>query len=565
MKISDEKLFQLVVEPGHISQENFFEAQKKRKRNGKDLWAILLEEALILDEQLGQLYAEDRGWPFINLRKEKIDEKVLEMIPEVMARSKNLIAFTRNDKGVKIAMTNLDDTETVHNLEKKFDTNVQVVFSTERDVGKALHYYRKDIRQEIGDLIKFVKNPNASQDAKNESIIKIVNLMIQHGFFNRTSDIHIEPLSEHASVRFRIDGVMHQVADLPWKIYESVLRRIKILSKIRIDEQRKAQDGKFRFQADAEEIDVRVSIVPVTHGENVVMRLLSNTNKQLSLDSLGFSTKDFSAVSNALSVPHGMILVTGPTGSGKTSTLYEFIKTINSEAIHVASIEDPVEYDIEGISQIQVNAKTDLTFAKGLRAIVRQDPDVIMVGEIRDQETAKIAVNSAMTGHLVLSTLHTNDSATTLPRLLDMGVEPYLIASTVNLVIAQRLVRMTCEKCRYSYGINAEEIAMIRRRKGLEELISKKMKKDLESLTLFKGEGCRVCSKSGYSGRMGIFEVLSIDEDVKMLIMNQASSGDITKKARENGMTSLTEDGLAKVFSGATTLSEVLRVTGGVS
>ena len=565
MDISDKKLFTLLVEPGYVEKKDFLEAQKKRDKTGRKLNQILLDQGLILDEQIGQLWAEDQGWFFVDLKKEKIDEKLLEKIPEVMARSQNLIAFSRTEKEIKVAMLDPSDHETIHNLEKRFDSDLKVFFATENDLLSALRYYKKNIKKEIMSLVKKAESNIGLNKEKDESVIKIVDLMIQHGFYNRSSDIHLEPLSDHVAMRFRIDGVMHVVANFPFSVYDSLLRRIKILSKLRTDEQRMAQDGKFSFRVDGDEVDVRVSVMPVTRGENVVMRLLTSTNQRLALETLGFSVGDYAIAKSALAVPHGMILVTGPTGSGKTTTLYEFVKTLNTEEIHIASIEDPVEYDVEGVSQIQVNTKANLTFAKGLRAIVRQDPDVIMVGEIRDEETAKIAVNSAMTGHLVLSTLHTNDSATTLPRLLDMGIEPYLISSTVNVVIAQRLARKICEKCRYSYAITDKEKTMIKKRPELKTMITEKMQKKIENLTLFKGEGCRVCSESGFGGRLGIFELLQMTEAIKELVMHQANSSEITNQAISEGMTSLIEDGLKKAFSGETTIDEVLRITSGLS
>ena len=354
---------------------------------------------------------------------------------------------------------------------------------------------------------------------------------------------------------------MHQVFESARELLDLIVMRIKVLARMRTDEHRAAQDGKFQFQEAGQQVDVRVSIVPVTSGENVVLRLLSAEARQLGLSDLGFSETDLVKVKQALAYPHGMLLVTGPTGSGKTTTIYELLKTINTPTIHIATIEDPVEYDIEGVSQIQVNPKTNLTFAKGLRAIVRQDPDVIMVGEIRDEETAGIAINSAMTGHLVLSTLHANDTATTLPRLLDMGIQAFLAASTVNLVIAQRLVRKICEKCRASYQLTQEELSIIKAEPSLLAEFKKRVGEDFAKADLYHGAGCPACAQTGFKGRVGIFEVLAMDDNIKKIILASKSREEILSAAVAGGMTTILADGVAKALAGKTTLAEVLRVT----
>src|SRR3989339_173841 len=354
-----------------------------------------------------------------NLGKEKIDDMVLNLIPEIIAKSKKIIIFYEDENEIKVGMMDPQDLEIIHILEKKFNRQIIPYYITKNDFLENLSRY------------------NVGMDEKNKANVRMVELLLEHGHYSKASDIHIEPYKKIVIVRFRIDGVLHDVLEIPKNLLSLIISRIKILSKMRIDEHFAAQDGKFQFKVKNDQIDVRVSIVPITEGENVVMRLLSTKSRKMDLDSLGLDSADLDKIKKAIKSPHGMILVTGPTGSGKTTTIYEFLKILNTKEIHIATIEDPVEYDIEGISQIQVNKKTNLTFANGLRAIVRQDPDIIMIGEIRDHETADIAVNSGLTGHLVLSTLHANDAATTLPRLLDMGIEPYLIASTVRVVIAQ--------------------------------------------------------------------------------------------------------------------------------
>ncbi len=561
MKITTEKLKDLLVQPGHVGEADFKIAQKKAKNQKKDLQVVLIEMELINNEQLGRLIAEGFGFSFINLRKEKIDEGILHLIPELVARAKGVIAFSQSEKGLKVGMVDPDDFETRHFIEKRVGQKVLSFYITKNDLEIALELYEGSIKNKFDDVLKELKNKNIGNEERDEIVVKMVNLLLECGYQNKASDIHIEPQRKTVIVRFRIDGVLHEVFKIPKDLHELILMRIKILSKMRTDEHKAAQDGKLRFKAPQEVIDVRVSIVPIVAGENTVMRLLSSQSRQFNLVGLGLGEKDFKKVQRAVKSAHGMILVTGPTGSGKTTTLYAVMKILNKPKVHIATIEDPVEYDIEGVSQIQVNPKTNLTFAKGLRAIVRQDPDIIMVGEIRDEETAGIAINSSLTGHLVLSTMHTNDAATTLPRLLDMGIEPFLVASTVNVAIAQRLVRKICEKCRASYQLTGKEKKLINSSPVLKDIFKNRGYNNLDKVRLYKGTGCKVCGNTGYAGRIGIFEVLEMADNIKELIVKQATSDEIMKKAKENGMTTITEDGIDKVFSGITTIEDVIRVT----
>ncbi len=562
MKITNEKLKVLLVDPGYLSEDDFKKALKDAQNKKKAVIDVIIDEGFIKDEQFGQLFAADIGYPFVSLRAEKFNEKIFYSIPDLVARSKKLIAFAENEKEVKVGMVNPKDLEMIHILEKKFSKAIKPYYITRRDLNQALLRYRAGLKEEMEDVLRRIKNIGEDQERKDELMIKIVDLFLEYGYINKASDIHIEPIRKEVIIRFRIDGVMHRVLVLPKEFLDLILSRIKIMAKMRIDEHKAAQDGKFQFKYQDDYIDARVSIVPVNEGENIVIRLLASAGREVNLDESGLSNKNLQLVKANIKNPHGMILVTGPTGCGKTTTIYEILKILNTNKVNIASIEDPTEYDIEGIGQIQVNAKTGLTFAKGLRALVRQDPDIIMVGEIRDQETAKIAVNSAMTGHLVLSTMHANDSATTLPRLLDMGIEPYLIVSTIKIIIAQRLVRKLCEKCRYSYKLSSDEIKIINKDEKLKKIISKKYKKDLDKLYLYKGKGCKVCSDSGYKGRVGIFEVMEMSEVVKEKVLKKASSVEIEKAAKKIGMSTMLEDGIDKVLNGITTLDEVFRVVG---
>jgi len=507
---------------------------------------------------------------------------VMDLIPELMARSKGVLAFKIGTKGISVAMTNPGDLKTIHLIKKRVGQPVITYYLTKRDLQNALFKYKGTLKEEFVSIVEKLRDISLTAEARDDTVVKVVDMLLQYGHQNKASDIHIEPYTNKIVIRFRIDGVMHDVLESPKELLDFILIRIKILAKMRIDEHLAAQDGKFRFYADTLDsiraqqtsenlreinklrdiVDVRVSIVPIVEGENIVMRLLSAKMRQFALEDLGFPFADMNKVQDAIKNPHGMIVVTGPTGSGKTTTLYALMKLLNNRKVHVSTIEDPVEYDIEGISQIQVNTKTNLTFAKGLRAIVRQDPDIIMVGEIRDDETAGIAINSAMTGHLVLTTLHANDAATTLPRFLDMGVEPFLVASTVNVVIAQRLVRKICEKCRVSYALTDKEKKLISNTPSVKQAYQKQGYKNMSKLRLYKGEGCTICNHTGYTGRVGVFEVLEMTDTVKKLILQRASSDDILVAARKEKMNIMLEDGINKVVRGITTFEEVLRVTG---
>ena len=388
-------------------------------------------------------------------------------------------------------------------------------------------------------------------------VIKLVNDLFSYAYTNHASDIHIEPTEKDIKIRFRIDGILYDVLSLPKAVLNTMISRIKILAKLRTDETRQAQDGKILTKVDDDKLDIRVSIVPTTKGEKTVMRLLSAKGKYFDLADLGMNNVDLKIVKKAIKESYGMILSTGPTGSGKTTSLYALIKILNNRNINICTIEDPVEYDLDGINQIQVDPKTSLTFADGLKSILRQDPDIIMVGEIRDSETAAIAVNSAMTGHLVLSTLHTNDSAIALPRLIDMKIEPFLVASTVNVVIAQRLVRKICMKCIVSYILSKEEVNELKEDIDLKKFLNIDQ---LDEIRFYKGKGCEHCNKSGYSGRIGIFEVLEVTDNIKELILTRSDGDKIKRVAIENGMTTMLEDGFKKAVSGSTTIEEVLRV-----
>ncbi len=387
------------------------------------------------------------------------------------------------------------------------------------------------------------------------SIISLVDGIIEEAQILRASDIHIDPCEKDVKARFRIDGVLQDAYSIPKEIHSEIITRIKVLAGLRTDEHQTPQDGRFRIIMETGiPLDIRVSIAPVFYGENAVLRLLSEHAENLTMKNLGLSSENLSKIERAIKNPYGMILSTGPTGSGKTTTLYTILKVLRTPEVSIITIEDPIEYSIEGINQIQVSTRTELTFANGLRAIFRQDPDVIMVGEIRDRETAGLAVNTALTGHLLLSTLHTNDAATTLPRMLDLGLEPYLITATVNIVIGQRLVRKICDTCRGKYSPSKLEIKSISEIKGVPSLLIEKTK------DLSKGKGCDQCNGSGYHGRIGIYEVIEVNDAIRAAMLSRCSSVEIRKIAQEQGMITMIEDGIRKAIDGITTIEEVLRV-----
>jgi type IV pilus assembly protein PilB len=560
MLLTIEQLKKIVVEPGHIAAEEFAKLESEAQRKKTSPADLIVSKDIITDEQMGQLIAQEFKWKFINLKNEKISSDDLRKIPEKIAQAKQVILFGSGNGRLKIGMVNPGDMKGLHFIRKYIGKEMEVYFITERDFKRAMLQYKSGLQDEVKEIFDNFHKKASGNESRDKLIVSLLDALLVNAYHSRVSDIHIEPIAKQVVIRFRIDGVMHTVLNIEKDFFSSLVQRIKILARMKIDEHLTAQDGKLQFSAEGEKVDVRVSIIPISEGENVVMRILSSKSRQMSLASLGFSPVKMSLLEEALKNPHGMILVVGPTGSGKTTTLYEIIKKLNIDEVHIASIEDPVEYNMEGVSQMQVNPNVDLDFAKGLRAILRQDPDIIMVGEIRDAETAKIAVGAAMTGHLVLSTEHSNNSTTALIRLLELGVEPFMTASTIKVIIAQRLVRMICPICRFSYTLTEEERAAIAVKPELKQLVEKIYKKNLDQITMYKGSGCKVCSNTGFAGRVGIFEVLEIKPNIREAVIHEASDNHLMAVARQNGMETMLEDGLRKTMTGVTTLSEVLRV-----
>ena len=556
MIISDEKLKSLILQNNILTAEKLSELSDFAKNSDISLADTLIEKDIISDEKLGQLIADSLKLPFITLAKITIPDKVIHIIPEKVARKQKVIPFSRDEYGVKLAMSDPGNREIQEMIAKKTGEKVIPYLATERDIFNTFHIYRKELQKTYEGLFNEEIGKTGIFVTDEAPVAKIVDLLIDYAYQDKASDIHIEPEEKNSLVRFRIDGILHDVLVLPKNLHERIISRIKVLSKLRTDEHLAPQDGKIRMKLAEENIDLRVSIIPMADGEKAVLRLLSARFRQFSLMDLGMQEADLKKVTAATSKSYGMILSTGPTGCGKTTTIYAIVKILNTREKNITTIEDPVEYRIKGVNQIQANPKTNLTFASGLRSILRQDPNIVFVGEIRDSETAGIAVNAALTGHLVLSTLHTNDAATALPRLIDMKIEPFLVASTVNVIIAQRLVRKICEMCKTPKEISVEELGS-----HIPMEIIKKNLGSITNLTVYEGKGCKICHQIGYAGRIGVFEVLEVSKNIRRLITEKNDADAIAHAAIVEGMTTMLDDGLQKVGKGITTIEEVLRVT----
>jgi type II secretory ATPase GspE/PulE/Tfp pilus assembly ATPase PilB-like protein len=564
MKLTNSQLKILLLESGILLSEQLDAAEKESKRTQIPLVEYLVESGNISSTHIGQVLANYYKVPYANLAKHTIDQKVLELIPHKVAKKQEVVLFKQDEEKAYVATTNPSNFVFFEQLKKMLGKEVEVRYADPSEFHQVMKRYQSDIADSITKLVDDL----AKGKEKEEHIVSIIDLLMEYAYQHKASDIHIEPLDEEVSIRLRIDGVLHESFTMPKKLHEKLVIRLKIMSHMRTDEHAAAQDGRFSFDIEDKDtqrtisFDVRVSVLPTTEGENIVMRLLSDNSRRFTLADLGLMTTDLKKVEEASKKPYGMVLAVGPTGSGKTTTLYAVLQTLNRPEVNIMTIEDPVEFDMEHIQQTQVNLQKELTFAKGLRAIVRQDPDIVMVGEIRDEETSDIAINAAMTGHLVLSTLHANDASTTFPRLMDMGVEPFLVASGVNVIVAQRLIRTICEQCKISYTLKKTERVAFEEEEDFKNMIKDLSGKEkLADVRVYRGgdEKCPACAGTGYMGRSGIFEVLEMTDEVRSLITKKASSSDIRKKAVELGMKTMLQDGLEKVISGVTTVDEVLR------
>lgn len=555
-----------LVEEGMITPQQLKQAQEEERRSGQRLHKVLVKMGLISEEDLVSFLSAKLGVPRIELSNYLIDPKVIELIPEDLAKKYELVPVLKIQDRLTCAMVDPWNIFAIDEIHMKTGLIVEPAVATETEINEALDGYYgvkgsieelirsadeskigvKEIKEDEVDIKDLVKELEGV--VKEPIVIKLVNLILMKAVGERASDIHIEPEEDVLRIRFRVDGMLHEIATPPKHLQSAVISRVKILSNLDIAERRTPQDGRFNIKVEGKKIDIRVSCMPTIYGENVVLRLLDASSALLGLDQLGFSKEVLDKFEKLISRPHGIILVTGPTGSGKTTTLYSALNKINTAQKNIITVEDPVEYRLPGIRQIQVNAKVNLTFANGLRSILRQDPDIMMVGEIRDFETAEIAIHAALTGHLVFSTLHTNDAAGAITRMIDMKVEPFLLASSLIGVIAQRLVRTICPECKEAYEPTKETLEDI----GLDTK---------EKINFYRGKGCPKCMNTGYKGRIGIFELLIPDAKISNLIVAKAQLDEIRNQGRSLGMITLKEDGIRKVKEGLTTVEEVLRVT----
>lgn len=563
LSIPPEQLKTKLIEEGLITQERFDAIQKEAERKDQNLLALLASEGVAQIAYLQNLVAQTLGVELAALGSRHINEDVLRLLPEEIARQRQVILFDQEPDGtIDAGMIEPNDLETLEFLGQRLKVPIKPFLATTDDLNRGFVVYgfhsNEDFKKIIEENVQAtLRSSKSGEDAAVDlPIVAIVDNILSFAASSRGSDIHIEALEDVTLVRYRVDGILNEMIRMPKEVHSALMARIKILAGLKIDEHYRPQDGRFRYQVANQIIDVRVSVLPTYYGEKVVMRLLESGQKPLSLEEVGMLPDTAAIIENNLKKTYGMIIICGPTGSGKSTTLYALMNILNKPNVNIASIEDPVEYNMRYVNQSQINAQAGITFASGLRALLRQDPNIIMVGEIRDGETAGIAVQAALTGHLLLSSLHTNDAPSAVPRLFDLGVPPFLVASTLNIVFAQRLVRHICNSCIYSYDPPEETKTLI-----AKELQSSGGDPKLMPKIFFKGKGCAVCGGTGYRGRFGIFEVLEVTDKIKEVISEPQFSLDrLTSTARAGGMRTMFEDGLMKVQLGLTTLDEVMRV-----
>ncbi len=572
---NDQQLFDFLYDSDIVDPQVLSEVYAEAKRRHKRLGDLLVERKLISPLKLQKIRATTLGIPFVDLSDMRIPPEVLRIIPEPIARKHRIVSFERRAGELRVAMSDPENLQMIDFIRKKTGLRIVPCLASAEHIDEVLNQYTRSLEAEFGDLIaQDAKTAGQSQDdlakvAEDLPVVRIVETLLKHAMLQSASDIHIEPEENDVIVRYRVDGILHDAMTLPKAALRGIVARIKVLANLKLDEHRLPQDGRFKITIDKHTVALRVSILPVFDGEKVVMRLLDESSKGLTLEMIGLTGRDLEAVHKHITRPHGMILVTGPTGSGKTTTLYTVLDILNTKSVNISTVEDPIEYRMERINQTQVQSSIGMTFAAALRALLRQDPDIIMVGEIRDEETLTIALHAAMTGHLVLSTLHTNSAAATIARMVDMGAEPFLIASTVKLIIAQRLVRRLCVNCRVEKKLDAETKKQLKSLLGTDKFVDylKKInrldvKTDPKDLKLYRAVGCDRCGKTGYKGRIGIFEVLEMTPEIEEATLHSQTSDTIARIAREkNSMTTMIEDGVAKAARGITTLEEVIRVT----
>lgn len=581
MFIEEKQLREFIADSGLVSK-----ADLESTTNAADLKKVSLGTALvtagkITDDDLRKMQAYILGIPFVDLKGQKLPFEVLSLIPEPVARNHNIVAFKKENDSLEVAMLDTDDLTAIDFIKKKVHLKILPRLTDRESLKSALLQYQKSLKAEFGDIIQKESSAlksipdieggasSSASDLKKMAedlpVVRIIDTLLKHAILQNASDIHIEPMEDQVLVRYRIDGILHDTMTLPKNAGDSITARIKVLSNLKLDEKRLPQDGRFKVLMNNEKVSFRVSVLPTYFGEKTVMRLLRETSAGFTLEGLGFHGESLEKIHAGMKQKTGMILTTGPTGSGKTTTLYTILDILNTPEVNISTVEDPIEYQMVRVNQTQVKPEIGLTFGSGLRTLVRQDPDIIMVGEIRDSETASLAVNASLTGHLVLSTLHTNSAAGAIPRLVDMKVEPFLIVSTVNVVIAQRLVRKLCGT-KEKYFLNKSALATLEKSVDLTRVLAALKEEKIissavswEKVPFFKALPS-IESKDGYSGRIGIHETLKVSSAIKELILRAAPSGEIEVQARKEGMLTMIEDGIFKCVQGITTIEEVFRV-----
>ncbi|MDI3257646.1 MAG: type II secretion system ATPase GspE [Kyrpidia sp.] len=544
------RLGDLLIEAGLITPEQLEKALADQKATGLRLGEVLTQSGILTEHQLIEVMEFQLGIPHVDLDRFPVDPAAVELVPEQLARRYKVVPLRRHGNRLTLAMVDPLDYFAIDDIRMTTGLHVDPVIATRDDVERALEQYY-GLKQSVTEVLKEVQPEQVDEEqvrAEDAPIVRLVNQLIEQAADGRASDIHFDPQQNAVVVRFRIDGILHTQMRLPKHLQPVLAARIKIMANLNIAEHRLPQDGRIQLKVRGRPVDVRVATLPTIFGEKIVLRLLDLRNSVSRIEELGFTARNHDAFLAMIQSAHGIVLVTGPTGSGKTSTLYAALHHLNTESKNIITVEDPVEYQIEGVNQVQVNQVIGLTFAAGLRSILREDPDIVMVGEIRDEETAEIAVRAALTGHLVLSTLHTNDAPGSISRLIDMGVEPYLIAPTLRGVIAQRLVRRVCAECRETYNPSPEEVALLRAH-------------GFSADGLWRGRGCTACHRTGYRGRIAVHEILPVNDDIRALITENRQASAFRQAAEQQGFLSLLADGLEKAIQGLTTVQEVLQVT----
>ncbi|MBU1557534.1 GspE/PulE family protein [Patescibacteria group bacterium] len=578
MRINEDRLKEFILDSGIVSKAGFEEALKKSEEKEINIGEVLVNSGKISEDELRRIQAHILGIPFVDLIGEKIDFEILSVIPEPIARNHNIIAFKKNEKELEVAMLDVDDLEAINFIKKKVNLKILPRLTGTESIKSALLQYQKSLKAEFGDMIQKQSQSlkTISEDENNVSkedlkkiaedlpVIRIVDTLLKHAIIQDASDIHIEPMEDKLLIRYRIDGILRDAMILPKNAAASITARIKVLSNLKLDEKRLPQDGRFKIESDGQRVSFRVSVLPVYYGEKTVMRLLKESVSGFTLEVLGFHGEGLEKIHNSLKHKTGMLLTTGPTGSGKTTTLYTLLDNLNTSDVNISTIEDPIEYQMKRINQTQVKPEIGFSFSSGLRSLVRQDPDIIMVGEIRDNETAALAVNAALTGHLVLSTLHTNSAAGAIPRFVDMKINPFLLVSTLDVIIAQRLVRKLGEGSQ-KYFLSKSEISSLEKTVDLDRVLYFLKKEGIvgpkevwSKIPFYKQKETK--DSSGYSGRIGIHEILTMSSPIRDLIIKNSTMEQIEDQAKKEGMMTMLEDGIFKAVQGVTTIEEVLRV-----